>query len=92
MQESRAGYREAIVKLAQLHLKAQDFDAALQTTTSTGIWGCETIPASTWLELRRAIEAKEQFDQAVADYEKPSSAYAAEHSSLVAFTRPEGSH
>ncbi|OLB31843.1 MAG: hypothetical protein DMG41_16905 [Acidobacteria bacterium] len=55
-----------------------------RTTTNTKNSGGETIPASTWLELCRAAEAKEQFDRAVADYERLASAYPAERQSLLA--------
>jgi len=51
-------YRNAIVKLCQLHLKAQDFDAALADYDEYRNSGGETLPASTWLELCRAVEAK----------------------------------
>jgi membrane associated rhomboid family serine protease len=77
-------YRHAIVKLCQLHLKAQDFDAALVDYGEYKNSGGETLPASTWLELCRAAEAKEQFDRAVAEYERLSAAYPAERQSLLA--------
>src|SRR2546429_2076251 len=60
-----------------------------RTTTNTKNSGGETIPASTWLELCRAAEAKEQFDRAVADYERLASAYPAERQSLLALMRSE---
>jgi tetratricopeptide (TPR) repeat protein len=72
------------VRLCQLHLRAQDFDAALEDYNEYENSGGETIPESTWLELRRAAEAKEQFDRAVADYERLASAYPAERQSLLA--------
>lgn len=77
-------YRDGMVRLCQLHLRAQDFDAALQDYDEYKNSGGETLPASTWLELARAAEAKEQFDRAVAAYEKLSSAYPAERQSLLA--------
>jgi len=77
-------YRNAIVKLCQLHLKAQDFDAALADYDEYRNSGGETLPASTWLELCRAVEAKEQFDRAVAEYENLSTTYPAERQSLFA--------
>src|SRR5438132_13715206 len=55
-----------------------------RTTPNTKNSGGETIPASTWLELCRAAEAKEQFDRAVADYERLASAYPAVRQSLLA--------
>lgn len=58
------------MRLCQLHLRAQDFDAALEDYNEYKNSGGETIPESTWLALCRAAEAKEQFDRAVADYER----------------------
>jgi hypothetical protein len=77
-------YRDAIVKLCQLHLKSQDLDAALEDYSEYKNSGGETLPASTWLELCRAAEAKEQFDRAVAEYECLSAAYPTERQSLLA--------
>lgn len=77
-------YRDAIVKLCQLHLKAQDSEAALQDYDEYKNSGGEAIPASTWLELCRAAEAKEQFDRAVAEYEKLSATFPAERQALLA--------
>ena len=77
-------YREAIVKLCQLHLKAQDFDAAWQDYDEYVNSGGEPIPASTWLELCRGAEAKEQHDRAVIEYEKLSSTYPGERQALLA--------
>lgn len=77
-------YRDAIVKLCQLHLKAQDVDAALADYDEYKNSGGETLPASTWLELCRAVEAKEQFDRALAEYENLAAAHPAERQSLLA--------
>lgn len=77
-------YRDAIVKLCQLHLKAQDAEAALHDYDEYRNSGGEAIPAPTWLELCRAAEAKEQWDRAVAEYEKLSAAYPAERQALLA--------
>jgi hypothetical protein len=79
------------VRLCQLHLRAQDFDAALEDYNEYKNSGGETIPESTWLELCRAAEPKEQFDRAVADYERLASDYPAERQSLLALM-PAGSH
>ena len=77
-------YREAITKLCQLHLKAHDFDAAWQDYEEYKNSGGGPIPASTWLELCRAAEAKENFERAVSEYEKLASAYPTERQSLLA--------
>ena len=77
-------YREANVKLCQLHLKAHDVDAAWQDYEEYKNSGGDPIPASTWLELCRAAEGKEDNDRAVAEYEKLATAYPAEKQSLLA--------
>lgn len=50
--------RDAIVKPCQLRVKAQDFEAALEDYSGYRNSGGETLPASAWLELCRAAEAK----------------------------------
>jgi tetratricopeptide (TPR) repeat protein len=77
-------YREAIIKLCQLHLKAQDLDAAWQSYEEYTNSGGDPIPAPTWLELCRAAEGKENYDRAVAEYEKLASAYPTQKQSLLA--------
>ena len=77
-------YQEAIAKLCQLHLKAHDPDAALQDYDEYVNSGGSHLPASTWLELCRAVEGKEHYDRAVAEYEKLALAYRKERQSLLA--------
>lgn len=77
-------YREAIVKLCQLHLKAQDLEAAWQNYEEYKNSGGDPIPASTWLDLCRAAEGKEDNDRAVAEYEKLALAYPTQKQSLLA--------
>lgn len=78
------GYREAITKLCQLHLKANDFDAAWQDHEEYLNSGGGPLPASIWLELCRAAEGKENLERAVSEYEKLASAYPTERQSLLA--------
>jgi len=78
------GYRDAIIKLCQLHLKAHDLDSALQDYAEYTNSGGGPIPASVWLVLCRAIEDKEHYDRAVSEYEKLAAAYPAEKQSLLA--------
>jgi len=77
-------YREAIVKLCQLHLKAHDPEAAWQDYEEYLNSGGGPVPASTWLELSRAAEGKEQYDRALAEYEKLASTYPTERQALLA--------
>ncbi|HEX4544693.1 MAG TPA: rhomboid family intramembrane serine protease [Candidatus Acidoferrum sp.] len=77
-------YREAIVKLCQLHLKAHDLDAAWQDYQEYTNSGGDPIPASAWLELCRAAEGKEDYERAAVEYEKLASAHPTQKQSLLA--------
>ena len=77
-------YHEAIIKLCQIHLKAQNVDAAWQDFGEYLNSGGERMPASTWLELCRAAEGQQNFERAVEEYDKLARAYPTERQSLLA--------
>jgi len=77
-------YREATIKLCQLHLKAQDSEAAWHSYEEFVQSGGEKIPAAEWLELCRCLENNRNFDRAVSEYEKLAEAYSTERQSLLA--------
>ncbi len=77
-------YHEAIIKLCQMHLKAQNVDAAWQAFGEYLNSGGERMPASTWLELCRAAEGQQNFERAVEEYDKLARAYPTERQSLLA--------
>src|SRR6267143_226747 len=77
-------YHETIIKLCQMHLKAQDIDAAWQDFGEYLNSGGERMPASTWLELCRSAEGQQNFDRAVEEYDKLARAYPTERQSLLA--------
>src|SRR5258708_29306912 len=77
-------YHQAIIKLCQMHLKAQNVDAAWQDFGEYLNSGGERMPASTWLELCRAAEGQQNFERAVEEYDKLARAYATERQSLLA--------
>lgn len=77
-------YHEATVKLCQMHLKAQNIDAAWQDFGEYLNSGGERMPASTWLELCRAAEGQQDFERAVEEYDKLAHAYPSERQSLLA--------
>jgi membrane associated rhomboid family serine protease len=77
-------YHEAIIKLCQMHLKAQNVDAAWEDFGEFLNSGGERMPASTWLELCRAAEAQQNFERAVEEYDKLARAYPTERQSLLA--------
>lgn len=77
-------YHEAIIKLCQMHLKAQNTDAAWQDFGEYLNSGGDHMPASTWLELCRAAEGQQNFERAVEEYDKLARTYPAERQSLLA--------
>jgi tetratricopeptide (TPR) repeat protein len=77
-------YHQAIVKLCQMHLKAQNIDAAWEDFGEYLNSGGERMPASTWLELCRAAEGQQNFERAVEEYDKLARAYPTERQSLLA--------
>jgi membrane associated rhomboid family serine protease len=77
-------YHEAMIKLCQMHLKAQNVDAAWQDFGEYLNSGGERMPASTWLELCRAAEGQHNFERAVEEYDKLARTYPAERQSLLA--------
>jgi membrane associated rhomboid family serine protease len=77
-------YQNSIIKLCQLHLKTQDTDAAWHDYEEYINSGGTSIPASTWLELCRAAEGREEYQRAVTEYEKLATAYPNERQSLLA--------
>jgi tetratricopeptide (TPR) repeat protein len=77
-------YHEAIIKVCQLHLKAQNVDAAWQDFGEYLNSGGERMPASTWLDLCRAAEGQQNFERAVEEYDKLAQAYPKERQSLLA--------
>lgn len=77
-------FREATIKLCQLHLKAKDIDAAWEDFGEYLNSGGEQMPASTWLELCRAAEGQQRLERAVAEYDKLAKTYPSEKQSLLA--------
>jgi len=75
---------EATIKLCQLHLKAQDSEAALTDFQEYRNAGGEKMPAGTWLEICRLIEGQQHYDRAVTEYEKLAKTYPREKQSLLA--------
>lgn len=77
-------YKEALVKLLQLHLKAQDPEGAWRDYEEFLTAGGDRLPASTWLELCRSAEGQQNFERAVSEYDKLAKAYPTERQSLLA--------
>jgi membrane associated rhomboid family serine protease len=79
-----AGHQDATVKLCQLHLKKQDGEAALRDYEEFQNTGGQHLPAATWLELCRSLEGQQNFERAVAEYDKLAMAYPKDKQSLLA--------
>jgi membrane associated rhomboid family serine protease len=77
-------YHESITKLCQLHLKAQEHEAAWTDYQEFTNSGGQKLPASMWLELCRSAEGQQHFDRAVQEYDKLARAYPTERQSLLA--------
>ena len=75
---------ETTIKLCQLHLKAQDSEAALLDYQEYINAGGDRMPAATWLELCRLIEGQQQYERAVTEYEHLAKAYPTEKQALLA--------
>ena len=77
-------YLEATIKLCQLHLKAQDSEAAWEDFQEYSNAGGDRMPAATWLELCRIVEGKQHYEQAMNEYEHLAKAFPNERPSLLA--------
>jgi len=77
-------YQNAIIKLCQLHLKAQNSEEALHDYDEYTNSGGASMPAASWLELCRLFEGQQNYDRAVSEYEKLAKAYPAEKQALLA--------
>jgi membrane associated rhomboid family serine protease len=78
------GYLEATAQLCQVHLKAQDTDAAWRDFEAYTQAGGDKLPAATWLEVARMLETQQHMERAVTEYERLSDAYPAEKQSILA--------
>jgi membrane associated rhomboid family serine protease len=77
-------YLDVTIKFCQLHLKAQDSEAALMDYQEYTNAGGDRMPAATWLELCRVIEGQQHHDRAVTEYEHLAKAYPTEKQALLA--------
>ena len=75
---------EATAKLCQLHLKAQDTESAWQDFLEYTNVGGDRLPATTWLELCRMAEGKQNYERAVTEYLRLAKAYPRERQALLA--------
>src|SRR5262249_16514863 len=77
-------YHELTAQLCALHLKTRENDLAWQNYEEFLSTGGENMPAGTWLDLCRVAESKQDFERAVAEYQKVAAAYPSDKRSLQA--------
>jgi len=77
-------YQNSIIKLCQLHLKAQNAEEALHDFDEYTNSGGASMPAASWLELCRLLEGQQNYERAATEYEHLAKAYPAEKQSLLA--------
>jgi membrane associated rhomboid family serine protease len=83
-QSNTRAYLDATVKTCSLHLRAHEVEAAFQDYAEFIDSGGGKMPASTWLDLCKGAEEKQEFDRAVAEYQQLARAYTGERQSLTA--------
>jgi tetratricopeptide (TPR) repeat protein len=79
----KAAHHDITVKLCQLHMRAQNGEAAWQAYEEFTNTGGDKLPAAVWLELCRFLEGQQNFDRAVSEYEKLAQAYPSEKQGLL---------
>jgi tetratricopeptide (TPR) repeat protein len=62
-------YREATGKLCELHLKAHEWEAAWHDYDNFLTVGGDGLPPSAWLDFCRMLEARQEFERALREYE-----------------------
>jgi membrane associated rhomboid family serine protease len=77
-------HRDALAKLLQLEIKANDQEGALQTCQNFRNAGGEKLLAPLWLEFCRQLETQTDASHAVDEYLELAKAYPAEKQSLLA--------
>ncbi len=83
-QGNTRAYLDATVKTCALRLKAHEIEAAFQDYAEFIDSGGGKLPATTWLELCKGAEEKQEFERAVSEYQQLAAAYPAERQSLTA--------
>ena len=77
-------HHETSIKLCQLHLKAQDTEAAWQDYQEYLNTGGNRMPAATWLELCRLAEGQQNFEGAATEYAHLAETWPNERQSILA--------
>lgn len=83
-QGNTRAYLDATAKTCALHLRAHEIEAAFQDYAEFTDSGGSKMPASTWLELCKGAEEKQEFERALAEYQHLAATYPAERQALTA--------
>jgi len=84
------GYLDTAAKLCAAHLKEKNFEAAWHEYQDYQQAGGGKLPAAVWLSLCRGLEEQQNFEGALAEYEKLIAAYPTERQSLMAQLQAAG--
>jgi len=77
-------YQEATAKTCELHLRANNPDAAWHDYEDFRNSGGEKLPAASWLEICRVLEEQGNYDRALSELEGMIQAYPKERQALMA--------
>lgn len=83
-QNNMPGYLEATAQLLEVHLKAQDPEAAWRDFEAYSSAGGDKLPATVWLEMARMLENQQNFDRAAEQYQRLAESCPAVKQSLLA--------
>lgn len=78
-------YLQVTIQLCQFNLKAQDSESAWREFESYSNAGGDKLPATTWLEIARMLEAQGHLERAATEYDRLADAHAAEKPSILAY-------
>jgi membrane associated rhomboid family serine protease len=78
------GYLQATAQLLQVHLKAQNPEAALRDFDAYTNAGGDQLAAPVWLEMARMLENQQHFDRAAEEYQRLADRHCTEKQSVLA--------
>ncbi len=82
-QNNTQAYLDATLKTCALHLRAHEVEAAFQDYAEF-IDGGGKMPATTWLDLCKGAEEKQEFERALLEYQNLAATYPTERQALTA--------
>lgn len=83
-QQNMEAFRESLARVIQFQIRAKDYDAALESLAEFRNTGGEKIAAAEWVQLCRALESKQDWERAAAEYEAFARAYPTDKLSVYA--------